>query len=229
MRPSSLRPKSRSAASPPRCPRRAERRAQPSRARAWAGSGRREPPRPPIRRCRGRSARSRPRARGEEDRRAGRRSGRMSVGGFDGASHGTAGSSRLRWDHGGGLASGLSGAAAGAAERQPGDYSPGAAGVNEIGAKKTRKLLAEGCWIPECLWDSRAQNRDSRAQPGAGGGRGGRTMGAIQGAGCALGLDYGSRRIGLAVSDEEGLFAFPAGALGPASRARSGTWRRSPR
>jgi putative Holliday junction resolvase len=28
-----------------------------------------------------------------------------------------------------------------------------------------------------------------------------------------LGLDYGSRRIGLAVSDEAGLFAFPAGAL----------------
>jgi putative Holliday junction resolvase len=31
--------------------------------------------------------------------------------------------------------------------------------------------------------------------------------------GCVLGLDYGSRRIGLAVSDEERLFAFPAGAL----------------
>ena len=31
------------------------------------------------------------------------------------------------------------GAAAGAAERQPGDYSPGAPGVNEIEAKKTRK------------------------------------------------------------------------------------------
>ena len=31
--------------------------------------------------------------------------------------------------------------------------------------------------------------------------------------GCVLGLDYGSRRIGLAVSDEAGLFAFPAGAL----------------
>ena len=31
--------------------------------------------------------------------------------------------------------------------------------------------------------------------------------------GCVLGLDYGSRRIGLAISDLEGLFAFPAGAL----------------
>jgi putative Holliday junction resolvase len=31
--------------------------------------------------------------------------------------------------------------------------------------------------------------------------------------GCVLGLDYGSRRIGLAVSDEAGVFAFPAGAL----------------
>lgn len=28
-----------------------------------------------------------------------------------------------------------------------------------------------------------------------------------------MGLDYGSRRIGLAVSDEEGKFAFPAGAV----------------
>ena len=34
-----------------------------------------------------------------------------------------------------------------------------------------------------------------------------------QGRGCVLGLDYGSRRIGLAVSDEAGVFAFPAGAL----------------
>jgi putative Holliday junction resolvase len=31
--------------------------------------------------------------------------------------------------------------------------------------------------------------------------------------GCVLGLDYGSRRIGLAVSDEAGVFAFPAGSL----------------
>ncbi len=31
--------------------------------------------------------------------------------------------------------------------------------------------------------------------------------------GCVLGLDFGSRRIGLAVSDEAGIFAFPAGAL----------------
>lgn len=31
--------------------------------------------------------------------------------------------------------------------------------------------------------------------------------------GCVLGLDYGSRRIGLAVSDPAGVFAFPAGAL----------------
>ena len=33
------------------------------------------------------------------------------------------------------------------------------------------------------------------------------------GRGCVLGLDYGSRRIGLAVSDPAGVFAFPAGAL----------------
>lgn len=32
-------------------------------------------------------------------------------------------------------------------------------------------------------------------------------------AGPALGLDYGTRRIGVAVSDEEGRFAFPAGAI----------------
>jgi putative Holliday junction resolvase len=32
-------------------------------------------------------------------------------------------------------------------------------------------------------------------------------------AGPALGLDYGTRRIGMAVSDEEGIFAFPAGVL----------------
>jgi putative Holliday junction resolvase len=38
-------------------------------------------------------------------------------------------------------------------------------------------------------------------------------MEAIQGPGCVLGLDYGSQRIGLAVSDNEGVFAFPAGAL----------------
>jgi putative Holliday junction resolvase len=38
-------------------------------------------------------------------------------------------------------------------------------------------------------------------------------MAAIHGRGCVLGLDYGSRRIGLAVSDEAGVFAFPAGAL----------------
>ena len=38
-------------------------------------------------------------------------------------------------------------------------------------------------------------------------------MTAIQGRGCVLGLDYGSKRIGLAVSDEAGVFAFPAGAL----------------
>jgi putative Holliday junction resolvase len=38
-------------------------------------------------------------------------------------------------------------------------------------------------------------------------------MAAIQGRGCVLGLDYGSKRIGLAVSDEAGVFAFPAGAL----------------
>jgi len=38
-------------------------------------------------------------------------------------------------------------------------------------------------------------------------------MEAIQRRGCVLGLDYGSRRIGLAVSDEAGLIAFPAGAL----------------
>jgi putative Holliday junction resolvase len=38
-------------------------------------------------------------------------------------------------------------------------------------------------------------------------------MAESQGRGCVLGLDYGSRRIGLAVSDEAGLFAFPAGAL----------------
>jgi putative Holliday junction resolvase len=31
--------------------------------------------------------------------------------------------------------------------------------------------------------------------------------------GCVLGLDFGSRRIGLAVSDPAGVFAFPAGAL----------------
>jgi putative Holliday junction resolvase len=37
--------------------------------------------------------------------------------------------------------------------------------------------------------------------------------GESQRRGCALGLDYGSRRIGLAVSDPEGLIAFPAGAL----------------
>jgi putative Holliday junction resolvase len=37
--------------------------------------------------------------------------------------------------------------------------------------------------------------------------------GRSQRRGCVLGLDYGSRRIGLAVSDPEGLFAFPAGAL----------------
>jgi putative Holliday junction resolvase len=33
------------------------------------------------------------------------------------------------------------------------------------------------------------------------------------GRGCVLGLDFGSRRIGLAVSDPAGVFAFPAGAL----------------
>ena len=44
-------------------------------------------------------------------------------------------------------------------------------------------------------------------------GPGGGAMGAIQGRGCVLGLDYGSKRIGLAVSDEAGVFAFPAGAL----------------
>ena len=44
--------------------------------------------------------------------------------------------------------------------------------------------------------------------------------GANQRRGCALGLDYGSRRIGLAVSDEEGLFAFPAGALERTGLAR---------
>jgi putative Holliday junction resolvase len=33
------------------------------------------------------------------------------------------------------------------------------------------------------------------------------------GRGCVLGLDFGSRRIGLAVSDDAGVFAFPAGAL----------------
>jgi putative Holliday junction resolvase len=37
--------------------------------------------------------------------------------------------------------------------------------------------------------------------------------GSDQRRGCVLGLDYGSRRIGLAVSDEARLFAFPAGAL----------------
>jgi putative Holliday junction resolvase len=37
--------------------------------------------------------------------------------------------------------------------------------------------------------------------------------GESQPRGCVLGLDYGSRRIGLAVSDPEGVFAFPAGAL----------------
>jgi putative holliday junction resolvase len=37
--------------------------------------------------------------------------------------------------------------------------------------------------------------------------------GTNQRRGCVLGLDYGSRRIGLAVSDEARLFAFPAGAL----------------
>ncbi len=31
--------------------------------------------------------------------------------------------------------------------------------------------------------------------------------------GCVLGIDYGSRRIGLAISDPEGVFAFPAGCL----------------
>jgi putative Holliday junction resolvase len=35
-----------------------------------------------------------------------------------------------------------------------------------------------------------------------------------------LGLDYGSRRIGLAVSDQAGLIAFPAGALERAGLAR---------
>ena len=38
-------------------------------------------------------------------------------------------------------------------------------------------------------------------------------MAAINRPGRVLGLDYGSQRIGLAVSDEAGLFAFPAGAL----------------
>jgi putative Holliday junction resolvase len=37
--------------------------------------------------------------------------------------------------------------------------------------------------------------------------------GTDQRRGCVLGLDYGSRRIGLAVSDEARVFAFPAGAL----------------
>jgi putative Holliday junction resolvase len=31
--------------------------------------------------------------------------------------------------------------------------------------------------------------------------------------GCVLGIDYGSRRIGLAISDPDGVFAFPAGCL----------------
>ncbi len=31
--------------------------------------------------------------------------------------------------------------------------------------------------------------------------------------GCVLGIDYGSRRIGLAISDPDGVFAFPAGWL----------------
>jgi putative Holliday junction resolvase len=30
---------------------------------------------------------------------------------------------------------------------------------------------------------------------------------------CVLGLDYGSQRIGLAISDAEGIFAFPAGVI----------------
>jgi putative Holliday junction resolvase len=32
-------------------------------------------------------------------------------------------------------------------------------------------------------------------------------------AGCVLGIDFGSRRIGLAISDPDGVFAFPAGCL----------------
>jgi len=94
------------------------------------------------------------------------------------------------------------GAAAGAAERQPGDYSPGTPGVNENEAKKTRKFRLK-------LLDSRAFGipGQNETQPA------GRVMGASQGRGCVLGLDYGSRRIGLAVSDEAGVFAFPAGAL----------------
>jgi len=35
-----------------------------------------------------------------------------------------------------------------------------------------------------------------------------------------MALDYGTRRIGLAISDAEGMFAFPAGALTSAGRAR---------
>jgi putative Holliday junction resolvase len=35
----------------------------------------------------------------------------------------------------------------------------------------------------------------------------------MPGRGPVLGLDYGSRRIGLALSDEDGAFAFPAGVL----------------
>jgi putative Holliday junction resolvase len=35
-----------------------------------------------------------------------------------------------------------------------------------------------------------------------------------------MALDYGSRRIGLAISDAEGIFAFPAGALASNGRAR---------
>jgi len=101
---------------------------------------------------------------------------------------------RLGWDRGGGLPRPF-GAAAGAAERQPGDYSPLAPGVNEFQAKKTRKSRLK-------LLDSRTFEMGMRPA--------GRAMRAR---GCVLGLDYGSRRIGLAVSDEEGLFAFPAGAL----------------
>lgn len=35
-----------------------------------------------------------------------------------------------------------------------------------------------------------------------------------------MALDYGTRRIGLAISDAEGTFAFPAGALNSQGRAR---------
>lgn len=119
-----------------------------------------------------------------------------------------------------------SGAAARAAGRQRREYSRAALGVNGEEAKKTEKSRANpldfrGFQRPGADRPASPREPVAASRPRAPAANlAGLASDPMPLRGPVLALDYGTRRIGLAVSDPDGRFAFPAGVLTRRSLAR---------